>query len=90
MSDKLYEARNKINVIDQQMKELFLKRMEIVDEIIKEKKRLNLPIYDETREKEVIKKNSEDIDDELLKTCYINFLISLMNESKKYQKEKLN
>ena len=70
MSDKLNEARNKINVIDQQMKELFLKRMEIVDEIIKEKKRFNLPIYDETREKEVIKKNSEDIDDELLKTCY--------------------
>ena len=47
----------------------------------------NLPIYDEKREIEVLNKNMSLIKDDELKEYFKDFLIDMMNVSKKYQQE---
>ena len=46
----LMECRKMINEIDDQMKELFLKRMEVVSNVALYKKENNMPIFDSKRE----------------------------------------
>ena len=55
--NKLEENRQLINEIDKKIVELFEQRMLISKEIALYKKENNLPIFDEQREKEVLKKN---------------------------------
>ena len=83
---KLNELRNQIDEIDQEMAKLFEKRMGLVREVGDYKKEHNLPILDSSREKEVIEKNSRYIQDESLIPLYQEFLVSLMNISKKNEK----
>lgn len=82
---KLDEARQKINLIDRQMAELFVQRMEASKQVVMHKMAHGLPIYDPYREQEVINKNSEFIDDDVLKEYYISFLKDMMKVSKQYQ-----
>lgn len=84
MSD-IEQARKTINETDKEIAKLFVKRMEAVKEVFEYKKEHGLPIYDEKRENEVIKKNSAYISDEIFKNYYIDFLKNIMNISKKYQ-----
>ncbi len=51
----LSSAREKINNIDKEIVQLLEKRFDIVMEIGQYKKKGNLPVYDEEREKAVIK-----------------------------------
>ena len=81
--EDLNEARIQLNNIDDEMKSLFIKRMNIVKEIAKYKKSNNLPIFDEKREKEMIERLSKDTNE--LKEYYIEFLNTILKESKKYQ-----
>lgn len=53
------ELRGKIDLIDDQLIELLIKRFGLVDEIIKIKKRENIPIKDSVREKEIIDRLSK-------------------------------
>ena len=86
----LDEARLKINGIDAKMAELFSERMKAANEIAAYKKERGLEIYDEKREKELVKRNSELIEDEALREYYVDFLKSTMSISKKYQADLLS
>lgn len=83
--DDLKEIRNEINEIDEKIAKLFEKRMIIAQKIAAYKMQNALPIEDKVREKELIKKNSNYIEDEQIKEYYINFLQDMMDISKKYQ-----
>lgn len=81
------ELRQEIDLIDKQMKVLFFKRMETAHQIGEYKKENNLPIFDPKREEEIINKIKEDNDiDSSLLPLYIEFVKSIMNISKDYQK----
>lgn len=83
--NSLNEARLKINEIDQKMIVLFKERMSAVLEVLKYKKEHNLPVFDENREIELIKKNLELLQDESLKEYYLIFFSGMLEASKKYQ-----
>lgn len=84
----LEESRKKIDDIDTQLMKLFEERMNVVVDVALYKKENNLEIFQAAREKEVIIKNTERVE-ENLKIYAEEFLEDLMKVSKKYQKEKL-
>ena len=81
----LDEARVKINEIDRKMISLFEERMKAVLDVLKYKKEHNLPVFDEKREIELIKKNLDLLQDESLKESYLIFFNGILEASKKYQ-----
>ena len=85
MSSKLEQARKIINEVDEQMAELFVKRMRAAELVYEHKKEFGLPILDEKREAEVIAKNSARIEDDVLKGYYMDYLKHLMSVSRAYQ-----
>ncbi len=85
MENKLDKARRMINEIDSEMAELFVKRMRACELVAEHKKERGLSVYDARREDEVIRKNSELIDDETLREFYVNFLKNTMAVSRSYQ-----
>ena len=85
MNNKLNEARSIINEIDAKMAELFEKRMRAVEKISEYKMEYGLPILDKTREEELIKRNSELIDDDTLKGYYVDYLKNMTSLSRAYQ-----
>lgn len=89
MSD-LKDIRKKINDIDKEMAKLFEERMKASSEVAEYKKEHALPIFDSSRENEVINKNLEFIEDEKIKQYYVNFLQNTMDISKRYQSSLLN
>lgn len=82
---ELEKARLAINDADKKMAKLFEIRMNAVKSVAKYKMERGIPVLDESREAEVIKRNSELIDDEVLKEYYINFLQSNMKISREFQ-----
>ncbi len=87
MDKDIKNIRIKINDIDEKMRNLWLERLECCKDIAKYKKQHNLPILDENRENEVINHNAQFILDPIIKKYYIDFLHSLMDNSKNYQSE---
>lgn len=83
--NELEKARIKINEIDEQIRKLFEKRMQAVEEVIQYKMKHELDIFDEKREKEVLKRNVSKLGNEQLKPYYEEFLIQSMRISKEYQ-----
>jgi chorismate mutase/prephenate dehydratase len=83
----LNDTRKKINAIDKEMAKLFVERMNASKEVAEYKMEHGLPIYDRIREEEVIKKNTELIEEDDLKKYYVMFLQDLMDTSKSYQQE---
>jgi monofunctional chorismate mutase len=81
----LDDIRKNIDIIDQEMKALFLKRMELVSLVKAYKKEHKLEVLDVKREQEVLLKQLESIEDETLKTLYESFLKHVMSLSKAYQ-----
>ncbi len=79
------QARKDINSCDKIIAEQFEKRMRAAEDVFQYKKKHGLPIYDEAREKEVIEKNTELIENEKFKGYYIDFIKNLIDLSKKYQ-----
>lgn len=82
---KLDEARKQINEIDQKMADLFAARMKAVEMVAAHKKEMGMPILDTAREEEVIRKNAQFMQDETLKSYYVNFLKYNMTLSRSYQ-----
>ena len=80
----LNDARKKINSIDKEMTELFVKRMNAVREVAEYKLRHGMPIFDAAREDEVIRQNCELVSNELHRYC-TDFTKSVMAVSKSYQ-----
>ncbi len=82
---KIDEARLEINEIDQEMAKLFARRMKAVAAVAEYKKERGLPVLDAAREAEVVNRNAALIEDEELKSYYINFLKYNMSLSRSYQ-----
>jgi monofunctional chorismate mutase len=83
--NQLNSIRKDIDIIDQEMKALFLKRMELVSLVKAYKKEHNLQVLDLKREQEVLSKQLESIEDDSLKELYESFLKHVMSLSKAYQ-----
>ena len=91
--NKLEQARQQINAIDEKMAELFVQRMAAVADIVAYKAENNLPVLDEKRETEVLAKNAcrlDNTENAALKPYYEKFLRDLMDISKSWQKSVLN
>ena len=85
----LKEIRNRIDKIDKKMVELIEERLHIVKEVALYKKQNNMKIFDGEREKEVIKKNLENVKDKELGKYIEIILRDIMDSSKEYQKFKI-
>ncbi len=85
MANKLEEARRIINQVDEQMAELFEKRMRAAEMVYEHKKEFGLPIRDPKREEAVLKANAARIKDEQIKGYYLDYLDHLMGISRAYQ-----
>lgn len=81
----LESVRKRINVIDCDIADLFVRRMEACAEIAKYKMTRGLPVTDAAREAEVIKRNSELVKDDVLRDYFVEFEREVINISKKYQ-----
>lgn len=82
---EINEIRERINKIDSQMAELFVKRMEAVKDVAAYKSERGLAIEDAERERKLIEQNSVLIKDDELRPLYIDFLRSTMDISKSWQ-----
>jgi chorismate mutase len=69
--ERLYELRGRIDEIDKQIIELLEERIRVAKEIGKIKKELNLPIKDEEREREVLKRAERfgEIFEKIVEVC---------------------
>jgi chorismate mutase/prephenate dehydratase len=83
--DKLQSARNILNEADKEMAVLFEKRMDAVKVVSEYKKENGIPIDDFAREEEMIKRNSEYIENEEYRSYYVNFLKNSIKLSKDLQ-----
>ena len=85
--EKLEIYRDLIDSIDNQIIELYVKRMEIVKEITKFKIDNNLPILDQNREKIMLEKNLGKIKNDEFKKYYKDVLEGFLKASKEMQKD---
>ena len=85
--EKLEICRDLIDSIDNQIIELYVKRMEIVKEITKLKIENDLPVLDQNREKIMLEKNLEKIKDDEFKKYYKSVLEGFLKASKEMQKD---
>ena len=83
--DKLLKAREIISEADREIAALFEKRMEAVRLVAEYKKERGLPIFDSSRENEVVKSNLENIENEEIKEFYVPFIKNTMEISKRFQ-----
>lgn len=81
----MIDIRKKIDIIDESIQNLFLERMDLVKQVALYKKENKLPVYDETREMEIIKKNVDRVDNLDLIELYEDFYKKVLEVSKKYQ-----
>ena len=87
--DKLKKAREEIDRIDREMAELFCRRMAAVREVAAYKKEQGLPIFDATREDEVVGRNAALVDDPAMREYYVRFLRAEMALSREWQADLL-
>ena len=83
--DKLEIARKAINEADREIAELFCKRMNAARLVAEYKQERGLPILDQVREDAVIAKNSAYVEDEELRSYYVNFIKYTMELSRNFQ-----
>ena len=83
----LQESRVKINEIDDQLVKLFEERMHTVENVARYKAENNMPVFDASREKDNIEKNSAKLQDQNLKPYFVKWYQDTMDVSKEYQKD---
>ena len=83
--NKLETARAQISAIDRQMAELFEQRMKAVELVAEHKREHGLPILDAGREQALLERNSNYIQDGVIREYYIQFLRNNMALSRDYQ-----
>ncbi|MBR2808692.1 MAG: chorismate mutase [Erysipelotrichaceae bacterium] len=81
---ELDEMRVQLNGIDDQLKALFLERMQIVKKIGDYKIANDLPTYDPSREEAMAKRLSADLEGNI-RELYLEFLKNYVSLSRKYQ-----
>jgi monofunctional chorismate mutase len=77
--------RKEIDLIDDEMQSLFIKRLEIVKKIALEKKNQGLEILNQDREQEILTRLANKIDDKYISGLYPKFIVNVMEISKIYQ-----
>ena len=87
--NELERARITINEIDRELVDLFEKRMQAVHEVLLYKKANDLPVFDESRERENIARTSALLQDSSLIPYFVEYYQHLMDVSKTYQKDLL-
>lgn len=83
--DKLMTARNKISEIDAEMARLFAERMAAVRTVAEYKAERGMPVFDAIREAEAVSKNARLVEDDIVRSYYVNFIKHNMELSKQYQ-----
>ena len=86
MNKNINQIRDEIDLIDKEIRELFVKRMNLSKSVAEYKLENNLSIEDINREIEIISINSFEVRDEL-KKYYVEFFKKIIFLSKDYQKE---
>lgn len=82
---ELTESRKAIESIDEQMAILFVQRMEAVREIAAYKFERDLPVEDRQQEERILQRQGSLIEDDELRSFYMQFLQSTMDVSKRWQ-----
>ena len=85
MKNKLTAAREKINEIDREMAKLFVERLKASELVAEYKMEHGLEILDPIRESEVIRRNSEAVENDVYREYYVNFQKNTMSLSRAYQ-----
>ena len=85
---ELNELRNEINQIDEELLNLFLRRMDVAEQVADYKRANNLPIYQPQREREILKKVADQAGPE--KSGYARVLFSMLLELSKSSQNKRN
>jgi len=85
MDNKLKLAREKINEIDSKMAKLFVERLEASELVAQYKQEHGLEILDPIREAEVIRHNSDAVENDVYREYYVNFQKNIMSLSREYQ-----
>lgn len=80
------DARNEIDKIDGELTDLFVKRMKLSKEIAAYKKENNLPVFDKTRERDILNKACDRAGSEL-ENYIIILYTTLFDVSRSYQKQ---
>lgn len=83
------DYRKSIDEIDRKITELFEKRMDVVLKVGEYKKKNNLPVFDEGREKEVIKKNLGYLKNKTYEEGTIEFFTNIMKIAKGLEHKKI-
>ena len=86
----LKEIRQDINEIDEEIRKLFVRRMDASRQVAEYKTAHGLPIYDKEREAQVIEINAAKLADDELRPYYINFMQDTMAVSRSYQDMLMN
>ncbi|MGN1081484.1 MAG: bifunctional chorismate mutase/prephenate dehydratase, partial [Acutalibacteraceae bacterium] len=77
--------RAKITRTDCKMAELFCERMRLVSKVAEFKKANGLPVFDPEREAQVLSSGAKRVEDETIRSYYVNFLKNTMELSRSYQ-----
>ena len=86
----LDDIRKEIDDVDKQLTEQFERRMELVSKVYKYKKENKIPILNSSREKQVIQKNTERLNNKEWEDYLKEFFIKLIDLSKSYQYNEMN
>lgn len=86
MKTKLEEAREIINEVDNEMINLFIKRMAAVSMVAEYKMENDIPVLDSIREDTIKERNIEKLSNKVLEPYYIRFFDGVLESSKEYQK----
>ena len=84
--DKLKELRKEIDLIDNQLIDLFIKRFNLSIEVKKVKQENNILVLDSKREQEIIEKVKSINTDYNIKNAIEEVYLTILNSSKKLQK----
>lgn len=83
----LNNYRNEINQLDKEITQLVEKRLHVAQKIAAYKKEHDLPIFDQSREEQVIEKNVRHLKNPDYKPYLRDFYKKLMDISKEVQKK---
>lgn len=85
----LEECRTHIDKIDRDLARLLEVRMTIVAQVSDYKEKNNLPVFDAVREEKVLEKVSSLVTDKELRPYVKQIYRCIMDESKKYEKKRM-
>lgn len=84
---ELSELRNKIDSVDNKLVELFTERMGISAMVAESKKQTGKPVFDPVREREIVRKLTESLDDEM--AGYVSVLYNSIFEISRARQNKM-